>query len=68
MAKKKRIFNVRVHSTSHMLELMKELGTLDIELEAESRLGVVRIVAHGTDEEIKALGLKIRGLASSRET
>lgn len=60
MAKIKRVFNLRVRDTAQMLDLMKKLGTFDIDLEAESRPGSVRISAHGTGEDIRRLGLKIR--------
>lgn len=66
MATVKRVFNLRVQDTGHMLELMEKLGTFDMDLEAESRLGLVRIVAHGTNEEIKKLELKIRKLAAQK--
>ena len=66
MAKTKRTLNVRVKNTPQMLDLMKKLGTLDIDLEAESKPGLVRIVAHGTKEEIRNLELKIRELIGSK--
>ena len=60
MAKIKRVFNLRVRDTDQMLDLMKKLGTFDMDLEAESRPGSVRVVAHGTGENIRRLELKIR--------
>jgi len=64
MAKIKRVFNLRVRDTARMLDLMKKLGTFDMELEAESRPGSVRIVAHGTGEDIRRLELKIREIVT----
>lgn len=66
MAKAKRTFNVRVKDTAQMLDLMKKLSTFNIELDAESRPGLVRIVSHGTSEEIKKLELKIRELIAPK--
>ena len=65
-ARKKRTFNVRVNDTEQMLDLMKKLGETDLEMEAESRPGSVRIVAHGTDEELSGLELKIKGFVGSK--
>jgi hypothetical protein len=64
--KVKRVFNFRVQSTEEMLELMKKLGTFEIDLEAESRPGLVRVVAHGPEEKIKKLQLKIRELTAQK--
>jgi hypothetical protein len=66
MATGKRVFNLRVQDTGQMLDLMKKLGTFDTDLEAESRPGLVRIVAHGTNEEIKKLELKIKKLVAQK--
>jgi len=66
MAKIKRIFNLRVRDTAQMLDLMKKLGTFDMELEAESKPGSVRIVAHGMGEDIRRLELKIREIITPK--
>lgn len=66
MAKIKRTLNVRVKNTAQMLSLMKKLGTLNVDLEAESRPGLVRIVVHGTKDEIRELELKVRGFIRSQ--
>jgi hypothetical protein len=60
MPKTKRIFNLKVRGTGEMLDLMKNLTRVRVDLEAESRPGSVRVVAHGTDEEIRKLELLIR--------
>jgi hypothetical protein len=60
MARIKRVFNLRVRDTSQMLDLMKKLGTFNMDLEAESRPESVRIVAHGTGEDIRRMEVKIR--------
>ncbi len=60
MAKGRRVINVPVQDTAMMLDLMKRLGTLDADLEAESRPGLVRVVLHGTPAEVKELELKIK--------
>ncbi len=57
---------MRVKDTNQMLDLMKKLGTFNMELEAESRPGLVRIVVHGTKEETRNLELKIRELIGSK--
>lgn len=64
MVKTKRVLNLRVKDTDQMLALMKKLSTFDLELEAESKPGMVRVVAHGEDEEIKRLKLKLKELVS----
>jgi hypothetical protein len=66
MAKIKRVFNLRVRDTAQMLDLMKKLGTFDMDLEAESRPGSVRIVAHGRGEDIRRLELKIREIITPK--
>ncbi len=66
MAKIKKTLNVRVNDTVQMIELMEKLGTIDMELEAESRPRLVRIVAHGTKEEIRNLELKIKEITESK--
>ena len=60
MARTKRVVNVQIKDTTQMLDLMKKLGTLDADLEAESRSGVVKIVLHGAGEEVQELELKIK--------
>ena len=60
MAKTKRVVNVPIKDTTQMLDLMKKLGTLDADLEAESRSGLVKIVLHGAGEEVQELELKIK--------
>ncbi len=65
MAKIKRTFNVRVGGTDKMLGLMEKLTTLDVEVEAEARPRLVRIVAHGTKEEIQALESKLKEFTGS---
>lgn len=67
MTELKRIFNVRVRDTAQLIDLMKKLGTLNVGLEAESRPGLVRIVVHGTEEEIRGFELKIKEFMSSRQ-
>lgn len=66
MATAKRVFNLRTQDTREMLDLMEKLGKLNIDLEAESRPGLVRIVAHGTDEEIKKFGLEIKKITAQK--
>ncbi len=65
MAKVKRTFNVRVGGTAQMLRLMEKLATLDLDIEAESRPRLVRIVAHGTKEEIRGVGSKLKEFTHS---
>ncbi|MDI6643047.1 MAG: hypothetical protein QMD95_03235 [Candidatus Hodarchaeaceae archaeon] len=65
MAKIKRTFNVRVGDTAQMLSLMKKLATLNVDIEAESRPRLVKIVAHGTKEEIRELGSKLKEFTGS---
>jgi hypothetical protein len=66
MAAKKQVFNLRTRNTEEMLDLMEKLGKFNIDLEAESRPGLVRIVAHGTDEEIKKFELEIRKITAQK--
>ena len=51
---------MRVKDTAQTLSLLERLGTLSVDLEAESRAGLVRIVVHGTKEEIRELEQKVR--------
>ncbi len=60
MGMAKRIINVPVKDTDKMLYLMERLSTLNLDLEAESRPGFVRIVAHGGKDEIRSIELKIK--------
>ncbi len=60
MARGKRVINVPVRDTAQMLDLMKRLGTLNADLEAETRPGLVRVVLHGTPAEVQELDLKIK--------
>ena len=60
MARTRRVLSVSVKDTSQMLDLMKKLGTLDADLEAESRPGLVKIVLHGAGEEVQELEIKIK--------
>ena len=58
--------NVPVKDTAQMLDLMKRLGTLDTDLEAESRLGLVRVVLHGTPADFRELELKIKDFIKAK--
>jgi hypothetical protein len=49
-----------------MLDVMKKLGTLDANLDAESKPGLVRVFAYGSKEEVRALELKIKELKAKR--
>ena len=60
MARVKRTINLPVTDTGQMLEIMKKLGTLEADLEAESSLGAIRIYASGTEEQIRTLELKVK--------
>lgn len=60
MARIKLVMNVPVRDTGQMLDLMKKLGTLEIDLEAESRPGLVRLVLHGSQTEVQALELEVK--------
>ncbi|HID60824.1 MAG TPA: hypothetical protein EYP46_03060 [Hadesarchaea archaeon] len=64
MVRTKRALNLRVKNTDQMLTLMKKLVTFDLELEAESKPGLVKVAAHGEDEEIKHLESKMKELVS----
>ncbi|HDI13061.1 MAG: hypothetical protein DRN83_01380 [Hadesarchaea archaeon] len=58
----KRVLNLKVMDDAHMIDLMKELSTFKLDLEAESKHGSVKVVAHGDAEEIKKLELKMKKL------
>lgn len=60
MARTRRVVNVPIKDTAQMLDLMKKLGTLGADLEAESRPGLVKIVLHGAGEEVQELEIKIK--------
>ena len=60
MARTRRVLSVPVKDTSQMLDLMKKLGTLEADLEAESRPGLVKIVLHDAGAEVQDLELKIK--------
>lgn len=60
MPRVKRVVNVPLKDTGQLLDLMKKLGTLEADLEAESRPGLVRIVLHGSEAEVQTLELKIK--------
>jgi len=66
MARTKRVVNVSVKDTAQMLDFMKKLGTLEADLEAESRPGLVRIVLHGSGAEVQDLELKIKGFIKAK--
>lgn len=66
MTRTKRVLNVPVKDTAQMLDLMKRLGTLAADLEAVSRPGVVKIVLHGTSDEIKELKQKIKDFTKAK--
>jgi len=66
MAKIRRVVKVPVKDTDQMLNLMEKLGTLNADLEAESRSGLVRIVLHGSDAEVQNLELKIKDFTKAK--
>ena len=66
MARVHRVVSVPVRDTAQMLDLMKKLGTLDADLEAVSRPGLVRIVLHGSGAEVQDLGQKIKDLIKDK--
>lgn len=66
MARAKRVVNIPVQDTAQMLDLMKRLRTLDADLEAESRPGLVRIVLHGSGAEVQDLELKIKDFIKAK--
>jgi len=66
MARAKRVVNIPVQDTAQMLDFMKKLGTLDADLEAESRPGIVRIVLHGSSAEVQELELKIKDFIKAK--
>ncbi len=55
-----------VRDTAQMLDFMKKLGTLDADLEAESRPGLVRIVLHGSGAEVQGMEQKIRDFIKAK--
>lgn len=67
MTELKRVFNVRAKDTAQIIDLMRKLGTLNMELEAESKPGLVRIVVHGTKEEIREFELKVKEFLKSQQ-
>jgi hypothetical protein len=66
MARARRVVNIPVQDTAQMLDFMKRLGTLDADLEAESRPGLVRIVLHGSSAEVHDLELKIKDFIKAK--
>lgn len=66
MQKLKRTLNVRVKDKVQMIELMKKLGEFDMDLIAESRLGLVKIVVNAPKEEVRELERKIGELIGGR--
>ncbi|MFH1820962.1 MAG: hypothetical protein ABH852_00750 [Methanobacteriota archaeon] len=60
MARIRRAVKVPVKDTDQMSVLMKKLGTLEADLEAEFRPGLVSIVLHGSAADVQALELKIK--------
>ncbi len=66
MARAKRVVNIPVRDSAQMLEIMKRLGTLDADLEAETRPGLIRIVLHGSSAEVQDLELKIKDFIKAK--
>jgi len=66
MARVRRVVNIPVKGTVQMLDLMKKLGTLEADLEAVSRPGLVRIVLHGSSTEIRELEQKIKNFTKAK--
>lgn len=66
MARARRVVNVPVKDTAQMLDVMKKLGTLEADLEAVSRPGLVRIVLHGSGADIQDLELKIKDFIKAK--
>jgi len=58
---KKRL-NLKVQSTSQMLEILEKLGTLNADLDAEGRPGTISLTLYGSKEEIRRTLEKLREL------
>ena len=60
MQKLKKTINVRIKNSAQMLELMKELEKVDVDLVAESRPRVIKIEVFSSREKIRELERKLR--------
>lgn len=59
----KKTLNVRMKNSAQMLELMKELEKMDMDLVAESRPRAVKIEVFSSREKIRELERKLREIA-----
>ena len=60
MQKLKKTINVRIKNSAQILELMRELEKMDVDLVAESRPRAVKIEVFSSREKIRELERKLR--------